>query len=101
MAAANDKKSGFQGFNVAMSALAGLIFVYAISLFVQGAYNMALNKEIASKIYASDLSEEALAHQAAQQAVLDEEVRYLDKENGVLCMPIEEAMARVVAQNSN
>jgi len=100
MAAANDKKSGFQTFNVAMSVLAGLIFVYAISLFVQGAYNMVLNKEISEKIYASELSDEAIAHQAQQQALLDEDVRYLDEENGVLCMPIEDAMARVVAQNN-
>jgi len=96
MAAANEKKSGFQGFNVAMSVLAGLIFVYAISLFLQGAYNMALNNEIAAKIYAAELSDDVIAHQASQQALLDEGVRYLDEDNGVLCMPIEDAMARVV-----
>ena len=100
MAAANAKKSGFNGFAVSMSVLGGLIFVYAISLFVQGGYNMFLNKEIAAKINSAEPSEDLVAHQAKQQALLNEEVRYLDAENGVLCMPIEDAMDRVVALNN-
>jgi hypothetical protein len=37
---------------------------------------------------------------AAQQALLQEKVRYLDADKGVLCMPIEDAMERVVVQNA-
>ena len=96
----NNRKSGFNTSAVVLSSLAAIIFVYAMSLFIEGGYNAAKNKEIQAKIYDAPLGAQAAADLAAQQALLDEEVRYLDSEKGVLCMPIEDAMERVVAQNA-
>ncbi|MCB1185311.1 hypothetical protein KDM41_17975, partial [bacterium] len=69
-------------------------------LFITGGYNAALNREEQAKIYSAGVSEETQAQVAAQRALLDEKVRYLDAEKGVLCMPIEDAMDRVVAKNA-
>ena len=101
MAAAKDNgKTGFNTAAVVAYGLAGIIFVYAMSLFIEGGYNAALNKEMQTKIYASEISEESKAQLAEQQALLDEQPRYLDPEAGVLCIPIENAMDRVVAKTA-
>lgn len=96
----NVRKTGFNTGAVVAFGLAGIIFVYAMSLFIEGGYNAALNKELQTKIYSAPLSDEAVAQLAEQQTLLDEKVRYLDPEEGVLCMPIEDAMERIVARNA-
>ncbi len=53
-----------------------------------------------TKIYAVGDSEETLAQLAEQQALLDEAPRYLDPEAGVLCIPIENAMDRIVVKTA-
>ena len=98
--AENNRKTGFNTPAVVMCGLAGIIFVYAMSLFIEGGYNAAVNKEMQTKIYSAPISESAAAELAVQQDLLTEQVRYLDPEAGVLCMPIEDAMARVVARNA-
>ena len=95
---ASAKKTGFNTAAVVAYSLAGIIFVYALSLFIEGGYNAAVNKELQAKIYAAGDSEETLAQLAEQQALLDEAPRYLDPEAGVLCIPIENAMDRIVVK---
>ena len=98
---ASAKKTGFNTAAVVAYSLAGIIFVYALSLFIEGGYNAALNKEMQTKIYTVGESEEALAQLAEQQSLLDEAPRYLDPEAGVLCIPIENAMDRIVAKTAD
>lgn len=100
MAAPDDKKTGFDTPAVVLCGLAAIVFVYALSLFITGGYNAVRNRELAAKIYAAGMTEETRTHLAEQQARLEEKVRYLDEEAGVLCMPIEDAMERVVARES-
>jgi hypothetical protein len=99
-AADNNRKTGFNAPAVVLGGLAAIIFVYALSLFIEGGYNAARNREMQAKIYTTGPSESVTSQVAAQQALLDEPVRYLDAEKGVLVMPIEDAMERVVVQNS-
>ncbi len=96
----SDRKTGFNTPVVVMCSLAAIILIYALSLFIEGGYNAAKNKEIAAKIYAAEVSEDVLAHRAAQQSLLDEQVRYLDPDAGLLCLPIEDAMERVVVKSA-
>jgi hypothetical protein len=101
MAAADtEKKTGFNAPAVVLCSMAAILFVYALSLFIEGGYNAALNRELEAKIYTAGVSDEILAERAAQQALLDEQVRYLDPEAGVLCLPIDDAMERVVVKNA-
>lgn len=100
MASAENKKTGFDTPAVVLCGLAAVIFVYALSLFITGGWNAARNREITAKIYTAGVSEETVAHVAEQQSLLDEKVRWLDPETGRLCMPIEDAMERVVARES-
>ncbi len=80
--------------------LAAIFIVIALSLFIEGGYNTLLNREMQAKSHAAGPSEAKSAHQAEQQALLEEKARYLDREAGVLCMPIEDAKERVVSQNA-
>ncbi|MCB1184383.1 hypothetical protein KDM41_13195 [bacterium] len=98
MASAENKKTGFDTPAVVLGGLAAIAFVIALSLFLMGGWNAARNREIAAKIYAADISEESRTLRAEQQGLLAEKVRYLDEEAGRLCMPIEDAMERVVAR---
>ncbi len=94
------RKSGFNAPAVVLCGLAAIFFVYALSLFIEGGYNAAMNKELQTKVYDAPISEAATADLAAQKDLLNEKVRYLDPETGVLCMPIEDAKARFVAENA-
>ncbi len=95
---ASAKNTGFNTAAVVAYGLAGLIFVYALSLFIEGGYNASRNKELQTKIYSAGISEEASAQLAVQQALLDEQPRFIDQEAGVLCLPIDTAMERVVVK---
>ena len=98
--AENNRKTGFNTTAVVLCGLAGIIFVYALSLFIEGGYNAMKNREEQAKIYTAGVSEDIAAQVAAQQALLNEQVRYLDPEAGKLCLPIEDAMDRIVALNA-
>jgi len=100
-AAEKNRNSGFNTPAVVLGGLAAIIFVFALSLFVEGGYNAARNREEQAKIYTVGLSEETIAQQVEQQAILDERPRYVDPEQGLLCIPIADAMARVVDRNAD
>ncbi len=102
MATADEnRQSGFNTPAVVLSGLAAIIFVFALSLFIEGGYNAAKNRELQTKIYSAGVSGETTALVAEQQALLDERPRYVDPEQGVLCIPIKDAMARVVERNAD
>ena len=97
----NNRKTGFNAPAVVLCSLAAIITVFALSLFIEGGYNKLKNRERETKIYAAGISEAAQTQLAEQQSLLQQKVRYLDPEKGVVCMPIEDAMDRVVARNAN
>ena len=99
--ASADKQNG-TGFNtpaVVLCGAAAVIFLWALALFIQGGFLAAQANEIEAKVYNSPGSEEAAAAVAEQQALLDEKVRWKDEEKGIVVMPIEDAMERVVSKN--
>ncbi len=95
--AAKKTSNGFNTPSVVMIALAVLIFVYALSLFLQGGFNHAYDQEFQAKVLNIDRGEvtEALAQ---QQAILDAGYRWVDEANGKVGLPIEDAKALVVSQ---
>ena len=93
------KKSGFNTIAVVPITLAVLIFVYAISLFLQGGFLKCQDMERQAKV----LNEEntvANEQAAAQKAILDEGYRWIDQSNGKVGIPIEDAKALVVNQGN-
>jgi hypothetical protein len=93
-----DRKTGFNTPAVVLCAAAGVVFLFAMALFLQGGFLAAQANEFEAKVYNAPGSEEARAAVAEQQAILDEKVRWLDEENGTLIMPIEDAMERLVTK---
>jgi hypothetical protein len=96
----NNRESGFNTLAVVLGGLAGIFLVIALALFIEGGYKTLLERERQAKIMDAGPSEEVIAHQAEQRALLEEKAHYLDREAGVLSMPIEDAMERVVSQNA-
>jgi hypothetical protein len=92
----NEKRSGFNTPAVVLCGAAAVIFLFALSLFIQGGFLAAQANEYEAKVYNSAGSEEAQAALAEQRAILSEKTRWLDEEKGTLCMPIEDAEARLV-----
>ena len=94
MTTASDK-SGFNTPAVVFGTLAVLVFVFALSLFLEGGWFAARNLEIEAKVYGAELPavRDALAE---QQAVLDQDYRWIDREQGRVGVPIERAMELVV-----
>ncbi len=88
-------KSGFNTPAVVLCGLAAIIFVYALSLFLQGGFLAAQAKAHDAKILepVNEILQTALSE---QQTILDEGPRWLDAEHTKACMPIEDAMGRVV-----
>ena len=102
MAAADKKNSrGFNAPAVVLSGAAAIIFLYAVSLFIQGGFLAAQANEVRTKVYGAAGSEEALAAVAAQKAILNEKPRWLDEGKTTLCLPIEDAMQRLVTKAGN
>lgn len=93
-----DRNSGFNAPAVILGGMAVVFFVIALSLFIEGGYSAMQAREAQAKIFNAEPSEEIRAHQAEQQALLDEPTRYLDRDAGVVSMPIEDAKKRVVSQ---
>ena len=96
MAAAESKESGFNTTVVVFGVVTTLIFLYAISLFLQGGFlaEQALELDAKTNSFPNDAR---LAHEAEQEAILHEKVRWLDKEKGIACLPIDDAIDRLVA----
>ncbi len=98
MAEANTK-NGFNTPAVVLISLAVLLFVYALSLFLQGGFLKCQDMERQAKV----LNEEntvANEQLAEQKAILDEGYRWIDQSNGKVGLPIEDAKALVVNQGN-
>ena len=91
-----ENKSGFNTTAVVLCGAATAIFIFALSLFLQGGFLAAEAKEYESKVYNAPGNQELLDAEAKQLAILNEKTRWLDEEKGTLCMPIEDAEARLV-----
>lgn len=92
----NGNRSGFNAPVVVLSGIAAVIFLWALVLFLQGGFLAAQAKEYEAKVYDSAGNEEIQASLAEQRAILNEKTRWLDEEKGTVCMPIEDAEARLV-----
>ncbi len=96
--AAAENKSGFNTFAVAASALAALILVWVLALFVQGGFLAARSREYQEKVLAPADTAVRDYHDQ-QQARLDEGYRWIDKEQGTVGVPLERAIELVVARH--
>ena len=96
-----ENKTGFNTPAVVLCGAAGVIFLFAMVLFIQGGFLAAQAIEYESKVYAAPLGDEARAADAEQRALLNEKVRWNDQEKGTVVMPIEDAMEQIVKQNGD
>jgi len=92
-------KSGFNTPAVLLCGLALIIFLYALSLFLQGGFLASQNQVRDTKLLVPE-NEPLHAALAEQQSILEEQPRWLDEQRTKACLPIEDAMRRVVAENS-
>ncbi len=92
----NENRSGFNTPAVVLGGAAAVIFLWALVLFLQGGFLAAQAQEFEAKVYNSAGNEDIQAALAEQRAILNEKTRWLDEEKGTLCMPIEDAEARLV-----
>ena len=86
-----DSKSGFDTLGVVLGVGAAVLFLYAISLFLQGGYMQVMETEKAYKIDDAPPLEAVTLALAEQQDKLDQGYRWVDKENGVVGLPLERA----------
>ncbi len=91
------KGSGFDTWSVVLLTLAVLLFVYALSLFLQGGFLSARKLDHQRKL---DLSGDPalLAHEADQLDLLTAKPAWLDREAGKVSLPIETAKEVLVKQ---
>jgi hypothetical protein len=94
-----NKKTGFDTFGVVMLGLAVLTFVYALSLFLQGGFLASREIEKETKLL-GPVDTEVQDALAEQNAMLLEGYRWIDKEQGKVGMPIEDAKALLVRQEA-
>lgn len=91
-----DGESGFKTPLVVLSVLAVVFFVIAFALFMQGGFLKAQDLEKTAKIYDAPAVETVAAAMAEQQAKLDGGYRWVDKEAGLVGMPIDDAKDQLV-----
>ncbi len=91
-------KVGSKAPAIVVCTLAAAACLFAVVLFLQGGFQAALAVETEYKTLTPDdpVLEQALAE---QQARLNEGVRWIDEEQGVVCMPIEAAMKVLVERS--
>lgn len=96
--AADDAKTtnGFNGPAVVLCGLAALVFIVALSLFLQGGYLAAQKRETQAKTV-TPVNEALLAAQAEHLARLQEAPRWLDEQKTKVVMPVDAAMDRLAA----
>ena len=92
-----EKGSGFNTPLVFLSALAVLLFVYALSLFLQGGFLTSYDLEYQAKVMQGGY-EGTMAAEAEQRAILDAGYRWIDQENGKVGIPIEDAKDLIVSK---
>jgi hypothetical protein len=95
--AAQGTRNGFNTLAVACGALAVVVFVYAVSLFLQGGWEAARRLEYEAKVYAPPNTALADA-EAAQEAILDGGYRWVDQGAGRVGVPVERAVELIVAR---
>jgi hypothetical protein len=83
---------------IVVCTLAAAAFLFAAALFLQGGFNAALAQETEQKTLTpvDPAIEQALAE---QQARLNEGVRWIDEEQGVVGLPIDAAMDALVKRS--
>jgi len=95
MAAADkNTRSGFDAPAVVLGGLAVIIFLYALSLFLQGGFLAAQKHQYDAKMLTPP-DEPLAAHEAEQQALLDEAPRLVDEASGRWVMPVDDAVQRL------
>jgi len=97
--AADNRKSGIATSTVVLCTLAVLIFVFALSLFLQGGFRAAQASEYETKVLTT-ANEAVEADAAEHRAILEEAPRWLDEEAERACIPIEDAMRRLVEEDA-
>jgi hypothetical protein len=97
MAAADTKATnGFSAPAVVLCSIAALVFIVALSLFLQGGYLAAQKRETQAKTV-TPVNEVLRAAQAEQLARLQEDPRWLDEQKTKAVMPVDAAMDRLAA----
>lgn len=100
MAAADPKaNNGFNTPAVVLCTLAGLVFIVALSLFLQGGFLASQALETRRKTE-TPVNEPLRALEAEHAARLQEAPRWLDEQKTKAVMPIDAAMDRLAAQSS-
>lgn len=100
MAAAEpNAKTGFNAPAVVLCTLAAVLFVVALSLFLQGGY-LALQARQAKDATETPANEPLRALDAEHQARLQEAPRWVDEQKTRAVMPIDAAMNELAAQGS-
>jgi len=96
--AAVDRKAnnGFNAPAVVLCAIAALVFIFALSLFLQGGYLAAQARETQAKTV-TPVNEALRAADAEQQARLQEAPRWLDEQKSKAVIPVESAMDHLAA----
>jgi len=94
MVSAGKNKSGFNTTAVVVGTVAVALFLYAGSLFLEGGFQALATREYEAKTY-GPANEAIAAHRMEQQAILNEKTRWLDEEQGKLCLPIDDAINRL------
>jgi hypothetical protein len=97
MAAADNKATnGFNAPAVVLCTIAALVFIVALSLFLQGGYLAAQKREARAKTE-TPVNEALRAAQAEHLARLQEAPRWLDEQKTKAVMPVDAAMDRLAA----
>ncbi len=100
MAAADpNAKPGFNTPAVVLCTLAALLFVVALSLFLQGGF-LALQARQTKAATETPANEPLRALEAEQRALLQESPRWLDEQKTKAVMPVDAAMAELAARAS-
>ncbi|MBU2500026.1 MAG: hypothetical protein ABIK96_01295 [bacterium] len=97
MSETSNPKTGFNTPAVVFGGIAVVVFVYALSLFLQGGFLAAQALEYEKK-QLTPPNEALLAAEAEQQALLEDGPRWLDEQQTKASIPIEAAMQRVIAK---
>jgi len=97
--AANYRTTGFNTTAVVLLSAAAGILIWALVLFLQGGFMAAQASEFRAKTYGS-VNEEVREYRASQQAILDEKPRWLDRDQGTVVLPIDDAKSRIVEKHA-
>jgi hypothetical protein len=98
--AAAEKKKGFDTLAVALSAMAALILVWVVSLFLRGGFLAAQAREYDAKVLAP-VNETVRTYRAEQQALLDGGYRWIDQQEGTVGIPVDRAVDLVVERHGS